>query len=110
MTLTPAQTRLINEARNRERSQINFFGIPEKTKFKLIEMGLVETVPTLAEAEKELLRLETVQVCADLQSLVLDANCSFMTAHRAANKIQSNIRQLHATINVLTNTGRTIDI
>lgn len=108
MTLTPAQKRLIINARNNN-NVIYFFGIPEKTKAKLINDGLVETVSSLSEDEVANLKDDIKTRTHELLALLRD-DCTKYRVEQAGRDIERLTRNLFATRNILTARGIEIDL
>lgn len=101
MNLTPAQQRLIDDARLRDDYRVNFFGIPEKTKQKLIDAGLVETVPDITSDEDAALRSEISKLCYELVAYLVERAPSYHT-QRISREISYKTSRLFTTKNVLT--------
>ena len=107
--LTPAQKRLIADARTTERNTINFYGIPEKTRQKLIDDGLVEIVFTYSDDEKNEIKGKVHDFCDELQTAMAEGHSKYQTTLLARN-IKHNVESLFYTINVLTEAGKTVSL
>lgn len=83
--LTPSQKRLIEQARTQDDFRVFFFGVPEKTRQKLLDAGVVETVPTHSDEERQALKDEVKALCNALIDLVNVPSPKYHTEQTARN-------------------------
>jgi len=103
--LTKAQKKLIEDAKTRDRNAVNFFGIREATKTKLIDAGLVQTVLTLGDVEQIERRIQIQALCDDLKKILGDPSSPQYHTERTARKISRLTTTLFGTTDVLTAKG-----
>lgn len=104
--LTPAQLQLIKDAQAKEDGRVNFYGIRETTKQKLMDGGLVETVMVHTPDEQAELKDEIRGLTVSLTS-GLDTASSVALA-RISREISHRITKIFSTKDVLTDLGKTV--
>lgn len=106
--LTMAQRQLILDAKTHERHAVNFYGIRETTKQKLIDLGLVETVLTLGDVEQIERRIQIQALCDDLKKILSDPSSPQYHTQRAAREITRLTATLFGTTDILTEKGKEV--
>jgi len=108
--LTMAQRQLIADAKKHPQHIVNFYGIRETTKAKLIDVGLVETVLTLGDVEQIERRIQIQALCDDLKKILGDPTTPKYHTERAAREISRLTATLFGTQNVLTEKGLEVSL
>lgn len=114
VVLTPAQKRVIEDAKAKDRFQVRTYGMSWKTLDKLHSLGLVEKVPFLEDASKVKECEAQIKALCDLMKHQIDETDNHTDSKQATalRRIGDNIKRLlkdlSGTITVLTEKGRNV--